>query len=382
MASILPIIAERVVDHGRQRPVIVIILLLVRDPWEGHSRGLLSVAVRTVLGMTSIAQPLRAFRSRGLRTPSREWFDSPHRAVDAVTRVLTDPTAAPAHDHQTLGWIEQIAAAQQHAEIANLIMIGHWADAHAYPPDYPYQPDPVAGPGAPLIDVGALYELAALLGVASQSGAHLVGEVVELKHRLPKIWALMIAGKVVPWRARQIARSTMILSVEAVQFVDTQLAAVGGRVSISEVERLVQAAQLRFDPEAAAEAAAEKADGRKVDIYHDTTGDQHGFPQIYGILDYPDAVDLDQALNEGAATLKAFGVAGTHDVRRSIALGDLARGQATLPVDAEPGAGIASARAASEYATSSAAAKAPCSDTDHNTDASGDLARMGDASDR
>ncbi len=59
----------------------------------------------------------------------------------------------------------------------------------------------------------------------------------------------------------------------------------------------------------------------------------NGTVDLTGTLDLRDALDLDDALNRGATTLGAAGCGESHDVRRTIAAGDLARGQTTLPYD-------------------------------------------------
>src|SRR5215218_10141712 len=47
---------------------------------------------------------------------------------------------------------------------------------------------PVAGPGAPLVGEFCVAELAAALGMPTDHGRWLLGEALELKHRLPRLW--------------------------------------------------------------------------------------------------------------------------------------------------------------------------------------------------
>src|SRR5687768_11725081 len=46
---------------------------------------------------------------------------------------------------------------------------------------------PIAGPGAPLVAEFAVAELAAALGLPTEVGKSLLGEAVELRHRLPRV---------------------------------------------------------------------------------------------------------------------------------------------------------------------------------------------------
>ena len=54
---------------------------------------------------------------------------------------------------------------------------------------------------------------------------------------------------------------------------------------------------------------------------------------MYGELDLADALDLDAAVAAGAQALKDLGSTDTLDVRRAVAVGDLARRQLTLDLN-------------------------------------------------
>src|SRR3954447_14537994 len=112
-------------------------------------------------------------------------------------------------------------------------------------------PVPVAGPGAPLVAEFCVAEFAAAVGLPTESGKAYLGEAVELRHRLPRIWARVVAGDLAAWRARRIARQTIGLSLAAAGFVDVQVAGFAHRIRPSVVDRLVQEAIVRFMPEEA-----------------------------------------------------------------------------------------------------------------------------------
>src|SRR5918994_7837300 len=58
---------------------------------------------------------------------------------------------------------------------------------------------PVAGPGAPLVGEFCVAELAAALGVPTDHGRWLIGEALELKHRLPRLWARVMGHDLPAW---------------------------------------------------------------------------------------------------------------------------------------------------------------------------------------
>ena len=64
---------------------------------------------------------------------------------------------------------------------------------------------PVAGPGAPLVAEFSVAEFAAAVGLSTDAGRGYLGEAVELRYRLPRLWARVASGDLAAWRARRIA---------------------------------------------------------------------------------------------------------------------------------------------------------------------------------
>jgi len=239
--------------------------------------------------------------------------------------------------------IENAEAARQ------LVLAAQWADLH--PPESIHDAasfstvaagreheEPIAGEGAPLVAEFCLAELGAALGVSTTAAKRLVGQALELRHRLPRLWAQVQAGRVPAWRARLVAERTIhsspALTRDAAGFVDAQVAAVAGKVGPAQLDRLVAEAIKRFDL-AATDPAADPEDGYlHVDPRHVTIHDDDvhfaGTMRLEAELDLADALDLDRALAHGAATLKALGSDAPLGARRSAALGDLARTQTAL----------------------------------------------------
>ena len=172
--------------------------------------------------------------------------------------------------------------------------------------------EPIAGEGAPLVAEFCLAELGTVLGISTTAAKKLVGHALELRHRLPRLWAQVHAGRVPAWRARAVAEATIhttpALTVEAAGFVDAQVAAVAGRVGAAQLDRLVAETIKRFDL-ADVDPAADPEDGYlHVDPRHATlhADDVHyaGTMRFEAELDIADALDLDRALTHGAATLE------------------------------------------------------------------------------
>ena len=68
---------------------------------------------------------------------------------------------------------------------------------------------PVAGPGAPLVAEFSVTEFAAAIGLPTEAGKAYLGEAVELRYRLRRIWARVTNGDLPAWRARRVARETI-----------------------------------------------------------------------------------------------------------------------------------------------------------------------------
>src|SRR3954468_4477322 len=190
----------------------------------------------------------------------------------------------------------------------------------------------LAGAGAPLVAEFAVAELAVALGVSADAARGFLGEAMELRYRLPKLWSRVLKGRVLPWRARQVAKHTVGLCAEAAEFVDTHVAAFAHAIGYAALERLIEEAIVRFMPAEAKRRRRAAAEDRHFDIEtYQVSFD--GTVQVDGVLDLADALDLDDAIVRGASALKDLGCAESLDVRRSIAVGDLARRQLALDLN-------------------------------------------------
>ena len=270
--------------------------------------------------------------------------------IEHMIEALAGPGAGEVDDLTASAVLSAIRAQridEERAAAAQLVLAAQWADLH--PPESIHSAatftvpgceyeEPIAGQGAPLVAEFCLAELGTVLGSSTTAAKKLVGHALELRHRLPRLWAQVQAGRVPAWRARSVAEvtihSTPALTVEAASFVDAQVAAVAGRVGPAQLDRLVAEAIKRFDL-AGADPAADPEDGYlHVDPRHVTvdTRDVHfaGTLHIEADVDIADALDLDRALARGAEVQKALGSLLPLGARRAKALGDLARTQTAL----------------------------------------------------
>ncbi|MBD8869781.1 HNH endonuclease signature motif containing protein [Nocardioides donggukensis] len=191
---------------------------------------------------------------------------------------------------------------------------------------------PLAGEGAPAVAEFCVAEFAASVGLGTESGKALIGEALELRHRLPNLWTRVMSGELAAWKARRVAAATIVLSPAAVEFVDVAVTPVAHKVTPGQVDRLVAEAIGRCDPQLAQERADRAVAGRHVTITHGQVSFD-GTSQVHGILDLADALDLDTAVANGAAQLKALGSTEDLDARRATALGGLARRQLALDLN-------------------------------------------------
>src|SRR6478672_1771511 len=263
--------------------------------------------------------------------------------------------------------------AEHHAENAaaarQLDLAARWADLH--PPESIHHAasftvpgceheEPIAGEGCPLVAEFCIPELGAVLGISTTAAKKLIGQSLELRHRLPRLWAQVHAGRVPAWRARLVAETTIhsvpALTPEAAGWVDSQVAAVAGKVGTAQLDRLVAEAikrhDLATDPRPDDEAGEDHADFDAdqylgTDSRHVTFDTRHvhhdGVMRMEAELDLADAYDLDAAVQHGAALLKALGSTAPLGARRAAALGDLARTQTALDLHAQNGSDISAA---------------------------------------
>ena len=199
----------------------------------------------------------------------------------------------------------------------------------------------LAGIGAPLVDELAPASFATALGTTLDDARQLLADALELVYRLPRLWALVLAGLVPVWRARLISRETHDLGVEAVAFADRLICAVPDKIRLVDAAKLVDEARLYCDPDRAVADEDHELAKRGVWVRH------RGNPATTDVvmtLDTPDAELFDQTVGQIAADLRSLGDTDDVDVRRAKAVGIMADPQYALDLmsgrdDPTPSAG-------------------------------------------
>ena len=186
---------------------------------------------------------------------------------------------------------------------------------------------PLAGTGTPHVAEFAPEELAAALGTSGHAAKVLIGEALELRHWLPRLWALVLDGRLQAWKARQVAAETIPLSPAAADFVDRHVAVVAGRNRLPRVRALVHEALLRCDPDVAAGREQAALDQRGVWLDHRQST---ATTLLTIVADTPDAVAFEASVVDVAAGLGRLGDTDPLDVRRARAVGVLADPQRSL----------------------------------------------------
>src|SRR6478672_357687 len=288
-----------------------------------------------------------------------------------MTSTPLDTEAAPdVRDLDASAVLDAAVSARRTADAAEarlLALAVHWVDLHPVTPEHPaatfptqrgggpasalgpafFAPAPLAGDGTPGVAEYAVEELAAAMNLSHVAGLSLVAEAVELRFRLPRLWALIQSGGLQAWKGRQVAKATTMLSREAVGFVDRHLAVTGRSNRLPALNPVLHEARLRCGPDQAAAVEQNALDHRGVWLDHQ---ESTATTLVTARMDTLDALDLDATVGDLAGLLGRLGDHRDLDVRRASALGMLAHPQRALDLAAgtqsetETGSGLNGSR--------------------------------------
>ncbi len=248
---------------------------------------------------------------------------------------ITAPGITPA---EVIEHARQARQAEHQAAAKQLAMALVWARLHPCPADevpahwgevdlHGEAVCPLAGEGAPWVAEFAPADLGAALGISVEAAKQLLGDALELAHRLPRLWALVQELRVPVWRARLIARETRDLSLDAAAFADRLISATPDKIGAVLATKLVQEARLYFDPDRAIADEEEALTKRGV---WSRPGAAPATTEMWMTLDTPDAELFDQSVSRVAGDLRELGDTDSLDVRRARAVGILADPQYAL----------------------------------------------------
>jgi hypothetical protein len=135
------------------------------------------------------------------------------------------------------------------SEVRELLVIARWADRHGHPQD---DRDPMlepGGEGTPAVREYCLPELAMARDTHALTARAATADVLDLMHRLPLTWAVVVALACDAWVARKVAVLSRDVPLAKVGVVDRAVArAIAGHAP-STVLEIARAKVIEADPE-------------------------------------------------------------------------------------------------------------------------------------
>jgi hypothetical protein len=228
------------------------------------------------------------------------------------------------------------------AERSKLRFANRWVDLHAATAESGVEvcnagaldcEVPIGGPGTTAMAAFTAEPFGAALGISTISAMHLISVAVELKHRLPQVWALLEALDVAAWKPKMVARITSALSVEAAAYVDAELAPILATRGGPTIERVVREAIARFHPEKVTEAEQVGKAAWDVRIQHPGVGEWAGTTWLDACGDSVDLTKFGDLVADIARRLGEAGDLDSLEQRRAKAFGVVADVHAGADLD-------------------------------------------------
>jgi hypothetical protein len=242
-------------------------------------------------------------------------FDSQTGGADAAT---------------TLSLVSRAHRQVRQHECALVELAAHWADLHH--PDSQASAErtlpgaeqgrQLGGDGTPEVLEFAAAELGARMETTIGSAQALMADAVDLRHRLPELWQLILAGRVASWRARKVAQATRHLSRDSAMQVDAAVAPWIVGLPWGRFETLLTAKIIEADPRAAEEQA--KIWEAERFVRAGRTG-QSGLKLLIAKANAGEVIWFMATVNRIAEILRLQGDLESAEVRRSKAIGILAQ---------------------------------------------------------
>ncbi len=186
---------------------------------------------------------------------------------------------------------------------------------------------PLAGEGAPSVAEVAPVELGAALGWSSMAAQVLMGDGLEIKHRLPRLWSLVLERRVPVHLAREVASHTRPLAYDAARWADRLVTADPAPLDRVRIAALVREARLFHEPDLVVGEEEDDLTSRRVDLF---PGRTPATTEVAMKLDTRDAEAFERAVSRTAEVLHALGDDDRLGVRRARAVGVLADPQRAL----------------------------------------------------
>jgi hypothetical protein len=241
---------------------------------------------------------------------------------------------------ESLCYAADVQAVSAAADVKLLQVAAHWADLHGVhdqPADTATLPGMeklvrYGGDGTPEVAEFACAELAAELAMSPYAGQLLIADALDLRHRLPSLWARVRAGDVKPWVGRKTAQATRDLTAATAAVVDTSVAPWADRLTWTRLESLVHATALAADPDYAKAEQDRVTDNLGVWVNPST---DLGTKTAFIRAEATTMTFFDAALDRTADSLGLLGDTASKDTRRARALAILANPHQALDLFAD-----------------------------------------------
>ena len=209
-------------------------------------------------------------------------------------------------------------------------LAAHWSDLHHPDSQVPAektlpgaeQGRQLGGEGTPEVLEFAASELGARMETSYGSARALMADALDIRHRLPQLWQLIVAGCVPSWRARKVAQATRHVSRDAAMQVDAAVVGCIATLPWGRFETLLAAKIIEADPRAAEEQARIWEAERFVRAGR---SGQSGLKLLIAKANAGDVIWFMATVNRIAEILRLQGDLDSADVRRSKAIGVLAQ---------------------------------------------------------
>jgi hypothetical protein len=231
----------------------------------------------------------------------------------------------------TLSLVGQAHRQVREQECVLVELAAHWADLN-HPDSQPpstgkplpgaEQARQLGGQGTPQVLEFAAAELGARMETTVGSARAVMADALDLRHRLPELWRLILTGQVASWRARKVAQATRHLSRDSAMQVDAAVAPSIVGLPWGRFETLLTAKIIEADPKAAEEQAKIWEAERFVRAGRTS---QSGLKLLIAKANAGDVIWFMATLNRIAEILRLQGDMDSADVRRSKAIGILAQ---------------------------------------------------------
>lgn len=213
----------------------------------------------------------------------------------------------------TLAAAETALIQRRETQVHDLRLVLHWADLHSADPQLEPGATPIrrggdrlvglGGDGTPKVQELCLPELAIARRTHALSTRATMADVLDLRHRLPRVWAQVLELACEPWVASKVARMSRRLDRDQVELVDLAVARAIGGESPGRVLAVAEAKVIEADT--AAHIARLEEARRRRGVWLSRTDLETGSRSVFARVEPGDAVWVDAMVERIADALTA-----------------------------------------------------------------------------